>query len=83
MNRSETDMNMPRTTFSWIDSFIYFLSRAVDEDLFPWFEEIGTTVHPLPLLPADSEEFVEEVRSYLNSIIRDSTSDTSERIKCN
>ncbi len=80
VNRSETDMNMPRTTFTWIDSLIYFLSRAVDEDLFPWFEEIGTSVHPLPLLPADSEEFVEEVRSYLTSIIRDSTIDTSERI---
>ena len=80
VNRSETDMNMPRTTFSWIDSLIYFLSRAVDEDLFPWFEEIGTTVHPLPLLPADSEEFVEEVPSYLTSIIRDSTIDTSKRI---
>ena len=80
VNRSETDMNMPRTTFSWIDSLIYFLSRAVDEDLFPWFEEIGTTVHPIPLLPADSEEFVEEVRLYLTSIIRDSTIDTSERI---
>ena len=80
VNRSETDMNMPRTTFSWIDSLVYFLSRAVDEDLFPWFEEIGTTVHPLPLLPADSEEFVEEVRLYLTSIIRDSTIDTSERI---
>ncbi len=80
VNRSETDENMPRTTFSWIDSLIYFISRAVDEDLFPWFEEISTTVHPLPLLPADSEEFVEEVRSYLTSIIGDSTIDTSERM---
>ena len=80
VNRSETDMNMPRSTFSWIDSLIYFISRAVNENLFPWFEEIGTTVNPLPLLPADSEEFVEEVRAYLSGIIRDSTIDTSERI---
>ncbi|RKU27380.1 hypothetical protein C6497_11575 [Candidatus Poribacteria bacterium] len=80
VNRSETDMNMPRTTFSWIDSLIYFISRAVDEDLFPWFNEIGTAVHPLPLLPADSEEFVDQVRLYLYNIIRDPTADTNERI---
>ncbi|MCG9127249.1 GNAT family N-acetyltransferase [Candidatus Poribacteria bacterium] len=80
VNRSETDMNMPRYTFSWIDSLIYFISRAVDEDLFPWFEEIGTTVNPIPLLPADSEEFIHEVRSNLNRIMRDSTNDISDRI---
>lgn len=79
-NRSETEMNMPRSTFTWIDSLIYFLSRSVDEDLFPWFEEIGTTVHPIPLLPADCDEFVVKVRSYLNNIICDSTNETSERI---
>lgn len=75
----DTERNMPRTTFSWVDSLIYYLSRAVDEDLFPWFEEIGTTVHPLPLLPNDSDEFVTEVRERLNRMIRDTTADTSDR----
>ena len=73
------DKNMPLTTFSWVDVLIYYLSRVVGEDLFPWFEEIGTTVHPLPLLPNDSDEFVTEVRERLNGIIRDRTADTSDR----
>ena len=77
---SDREKNIPHTTFSWVDTLIYYLSRTVDENLFPWFEEIGTTVHPLPLLPNDSDEFVAEVRTYLNGIIRDTTEDTSDRI---
>ena len=77
---SDTEKNMPRTTFSETDALIYYLSRAVGEDLFPWFEEIGTTVHPLPLLPNDSDEFVAGVRGYLNGVIRDASIDTSDRI---
>ena len=76
---SDTEKNMPRATFSWIDTLIYYLSRTVDDDLFPWFKEIGTTVHPLPLLPNDRDEFVAEVRGYLNGMIRDITTDTSDR----
>ena len=75
-----TEENMPHTTFSTVDRQIYYLSRAVGEDLFPWFEEIGTTVHRLPLVPNDSDEFVAEVRGYLNRVIRDTTADTSDRI---
>ena len=76
------DKNMPPTTFSYVDILIYYLSRVVGEDLFPWFEEIGTTVHPLPLgFPNDSAEFVTEVRERLNGIIRDTTAETSDRIE--
>ena len=75
------DKNMPLTTFSYVDVLIYYLSRVVGEDLFPWFEEIGTTVHPLPLLPNDSDEFVPEVCKRLNGIVRDTTADTSDRIE--
>ena len=74
------DKNMPLTTFSYVDILIYYLSQVVGEDLFPWFEEIGMTVHPLPLLPNDSTEFVTEVRKRLNGIVRDTTADTSDRI---
>ena len=74
------DKNMPLTTFSHVDILIYYLSRVVGEDLFPWFEEIGTTVHPLPLLPNNSAEFVTEVRKRLNGIVRATTADTSDRI---
>ena len=77
---SDTEKNMPDTIFSSVDRLIYYLSRAVGEDLFPWFEEIGTTVHPLPLLPNDSDEFVAEIRGYLNRMIRDTCIDTSDRI---
>ncbi|RKU18131.1 hypothetical protein C6500_14015 [Candidatus Poribacteria bacterium] len=78
---SDTEKNMPRTTFSETDSLIYYLSRAVGEDLFPWFKEIGTTVHPLPLgFPNDSDEFVAAVRGYLNGLIRTTSIDTSDRI---
>ena len=75
------DKNMPLTIFSYVDILIYHLSRVVGEDLFPWFEEIGTTVHPLPLeFPNDSVEFVTAVRKRLNEIVRDTTADTSDRI---
>ena len=77
---SDTEKNMPRTTFSEVDSLVYYLSRAVGDDLFPWFEEIGTTVHPLPLLPNDSDEFAAGVRERLNGMIRDTAADTSDRI---
>ena len=76
----DTEENMPHTTFSRVDRQIYYLSRAVGEDLFPWFEEIGTTVHSLPLLPNDSDEFVAAVRGYLNGMIRDTTAAPSDRI---
>ena len=75
------DKHMPLTTFSYVDILIYHLSRVVGEDLFPWFEEIGTTVHPIPLgFPNDSDEFVTEVRERLNGIVRDTAADTSDRI---
>lgn len=79
-NQNDIEKNMPRTTFSWIDTLIYYLSRTVGEDLFPWFEEIGTTVQPIPLLANHSDEFVAEIRAYLNGIIRDTTAETSDRI---
>ena len=79
--QSDTEENMPHPTFSPVDRQIYHLSRAVGEDLFPWFEENGTTVHRLPLgFPNNSDEFAAEVRGYLNAIIRDTTADTSDRI---
>jgi len=78
---SDTEKNIPHTTFSPVDRLIYYLSRAVGEDLFLWFKEIGTTVHPLPLgFPNDSDEFVAAVRGYLNGMIRNTSIDTSDRI---
>ena len=71
--------NIPHPTFSGLDTLVYYLSLAVDEDLFPWFEAIPTTVHPLPLLPNESDEFAASVRERLNAMIRDTSADTSDR----
>ena len=76
----DTEENMPHPTFSRVDRQIHYLSRAVGEDLFPWFEENGTTVHRLPLLPNNSDKFAAEVRGYLNTMIRDTSIRTSDRI---
>ena len=77
----DTEKNMPQPTFSPVDRQIHYLSRAVGKNLFPWFEENGTTVHRLPLgFPNNSDEFAAEVRGYLNTMIRDTSIGTSDRI---
>ena len=79
--RIDTEENMPHPTFSRVDRQIHYFSRAVGEDLFPWFEENGTTVHRLPLeFPNNSDEFAAEVRGYLNTMIRDTNIGISDRI---
>ncbi|MBC8230888.1 hypothetical protein H8E77_15160 [bacterium] len=75
----DADKNMPRTTFSEFDTLVYYLSRTLEVDLLPWFQEIGTTVYPLPLHPNDSDEFKTGVRDYLNMMIRDKSANTSDR----
>ncbi len=71
--------DMPSGPFSDTDIFIYYLSRAFETDLYPWFQEIGTTVHPLPLHPKDSDEFKNGVRQYVKNVIRDKTASASDR----
>ncbi|MBM3237441.1 hypothetical protein FJZ31_14220 [Candidatus Poribacteria bacterium] len=72
--------NMPRHIFSAMDIFIYYLSRALGTDLYPWFQEISTTVHPLPLHPNESDEFKNGVRQYLKNVIGDKAASASDRI---
>jgi len=77
--------NIPGHVFSAMDVFVYYLSRGLETDLYPWFRQIGTTVHPLPLHPRDSDEFKEGVRQYLKDVIRDrkaSASDRSDAVWC-
>jgi len=71
--------NIPRSLFTGTDVFIYYLSRGLETDLYPWFREIGTTVHPLPMHPSDSDEFKEGVRQYLENMIRDKSATASDR----
>lgn len=50
-------------TFAWeSDRAAYYLSLAAGEDLFPWLREIGTTVHPLPLVAPGDESFSAAMR---------------------
>ncbi len=52
--------------YAWnSDKAIYYLSLAAGEDLFPWFAEIGTTVHPLPIMKKDEKGFEKAVREAL------------------
>ena len=71
--------DMPSLPFSAVDVFIYYLSRALEADLYPWFREIGTTVHPLPLHPKESDEFKNGVRQYVRDMIRDKTAIAIDR----
>jgi len=47
---------LPAHTWS-SDHAIYYLSLAAGEDLFGWFAEIGTTVHPIPIIKRDAKGF--------------------------
>ena len=66
--------------FSPLDITVYFLSRAVRRDLYPWFAERGATVHPLPLSRFESKEFNKGVERYLRGLIADAGAPVSERL---
>jgi GNAT superfamily N-acetyltransferase/putative sterol carrier protein len=71
--------NIPGSLFSILDVFIYYLSLGLGENLYPWFQEIGTTVHPLPLHPSDSGEFKQGILQYVKDTISDKADDASTR----
>ncbi|RKY74194.1 MAG: hypothetical protein DRQ14_02695, partial [Candidatus Latescibacterota bacterium] len=72
---------VPPVPFTELDVMVWTMSRAVGEDLFPWFAGMGVTVHPLPPKDRDSPEFGAEVRRYLDGIFRDPRKETSERLE--
>ncbi|MGD9496421.1 MAG: hypothetical protein AB7Y46_08925 [Armatimonadota bacterium] len=52
--------------FAWpSDRMAHYLSLAAGEDLSPWLAQIGTTVHPLPLVKQGEEQFGEAMRRTL------------------
>ena|GEM_PF-929560 len=71
--------NIPGSLFSTLDVFIYHLSLGLGVNLYPWFQEIGTTVHPLPLYPSDSDEFKQDILQYVKDLISDKAADASTR----
>jgi len=46
------------------DVLVHYLSRAAGADLFPWFERIGCSIHPLPLVAQDDEAFAPAMRAW-------------------
>jgi GNAT superfamily N-acetyltransferase/putative sterol carrier protein len=68
----------PFTTDS--DVAIYYLSLALGEDLFPWFASIGTTVHPIPLVPKVDEGFAEAMRQCTEEGLRNGALPLSDRV---
>ncbi len=71
--------NIPGYLFSTLDVFIYYLSLGLGVNLYPRFQEIGTTVHPLPLHPSYSDEFKQDVLQYVKNLISDKAVDASTR----
>jgi GNAT superfamily N-acetyltransferase/putative sterol carrier protein len=71
--------NIPGSLFSILDVFIYYLSLGLGVNLYPWFQEIGTTVHPLPLHPSDSDELKQGILQYVKDTISDKAADASTR----
>jgi GNAT superfamily N-acetyltransferase len=70
---------VPEVYFTATDKAIYFLSRAVRRDLYPWFASIGMTVRPLPMIPLKSKRFKPTVKRMLQSVVGDPSQPASER----
>jgi len=63
--KKREDDKLPRA-FAWAgDKAAYYLSLAAGEDLAPWLAEIGTVVHPLPLVRQDDDGFATAMREAL------------------
>ncbi len=61
----QKDDRLPRT-FAWGgDRAAYYLSLAAGEKLFPWLQEIGSTLHQLPVVPPDDDGFDDAMRETL------------------
>jgi len=69
----------PSAVFTPTDVAIHFLSRAAKADLYPWFAEIGATVHPLPRTRFGGRAFKQGVRRYLRELLADRGVPASER----
>ncbi|KPK84627.1 MAG: hypothetical protein AMJ81_05135, partial [Phycisphaerae bacterium SM23_33] len=69
----------PWVVFTELDVVIHFLSRAAGTDLFGWFAELGSTVHPLPPARWGGQTFKEGVRRSLRRLLADPQAPASER----
>ena len=70
---------LPARVYSALDVAVHFLSRAVKDDLYPWFASIGATVHPLSLKKFKSKAFRAENCQYLRRRLADASVEASER----
>lgn len=65
MPRSRDQERLPSHFASHADRAAYYMSLAAGEDLFPWLQELGITLHPLPIVAPDDESFDEAMRAAL------------------
>ena len=69
----------PGAPFGALDLAIHFLSRAAKTDLYPWFAELGATVHKLPPGRIKSKAYKLTLRRALRRIVGDRRAPASER----
>ncbi|NLO06251.1 MAG: formate dehydrogenase accessory protein FdhE [candidate division WS1 bacterium] len=63
--KKREDDPLPKT-FAWGgDRLAYYLGLAAGEDVTDLLREIGTTIHPLPLVPPDDESFADRMHETL------------------
>lgn len=69
----------PSAVFTQLDLVIHFLNKATGDDLYPWFAEMGATVHPLPRAKFGTKPFRTGVRAYLRKLAGGANAPASER----
>lgn len=70
---------VPEVYFTALDKAVYFLSRAVRQNLYPWFASREMTVRPLPMAPLKSKRFKPAVKRMLRSVVANASQTASER----
>jgi GNAT superfamily N-acetyltransferase len=69
----------PSSVFGPLDLAVCFLSRAARTNLYPWFTELGTTVHPMPLKSPGTRAFKQGVQQYMRKLLMDPQAPASQR----
>lgn len=69
-------------TYAWrSDRLAYYLGLAAGEDVTELLREIGTTIHPLPLVPPDDDGFDAAMRKVLAEATIDRATSASRRME--
>ncbi len=77
--KKREDDRLPRHYAGRADRLAYYMGLAAGEDVTGLLREIGTTIHPLPLVPHDDDGFDETMRGVLVGAV--STASASRRME--